>query len=87
MSTNATVEPTSGKALILTSGDTTPSVMMEFENTCYDFFEVKSVPAEKQVTFIVPGIRDLCIQNWVAADRATIVAVTHYLCVKCGSCR
>jgi len=61
MSTTATVEPMSRKAPILTNGDVTPSVMMEFENTCYDFFEAKSVPQDKQVAFILPGIRDLHI--------------------------
>ena len=75
MSTTATVEPTSGKAPVLTSGDVTPSVMMEFENACHDFFEAKSVPQDKQVAFILPGIRDLRIRNWIAADRPTIVAL------------
>ncbi|EDR12184.1 uncharacterized protein LACBIDRAFT_311293 [Laccaria bicolor S238N-H82] len=75
MSTAATVEPTSGKAPILTSGDITLSVMMEFENTCYDFFEAKSVPADEQVAFILPGIRDLHVRNWVAADCVTIVTL------------
>ena len=75
MSDIATVEPTSGKAPVLTNGDVTPAVMMEFENACYDFFEVKSVPAGKQVAFILPGIRDLRIHNWIAADRAAIVAL------------
>ena len=75
MSDIATVEPTSGKAPVLTNGDVTPAVMMEFENACYDFFEAKSVPADKQVAFILPGIRDLRIRNWIAADRAAIVAL------------
>ena len=33
------------------------------------------MPADKQVAFILPGIRDLRIRNWVAADRATIVTL------------
>lgn len=48
---------------------------MEFKNACYDFFEAKSVPAEKQVAFILPGIIDFRIHNWIAADRATVVAL------------
>ena len=68
MLNTATVKLTSGKTPILTSRDMTPSVMMEFENTCLDFFEAKSVPNDKQVAFILLGIRDLCIQNWIAAD-------------------
>ena len=75
MLNTATVEPTSGKAPVLTSRDVTPFVMMEFENACLDFFEAKSVPNDKQVAFILPGIQDLRIQNWIAADRATIVAL------------
>ena len=75
MSNTATVELTSGKAPILTSRDVTPSVMMEFKNTCLDFFEAKSVPNDKQVASILLGIRDLHIQNWIAADQATIVAL------------
>lgn len=71
----ATVEPMSGKAPVLTNGDVTPAVMMEFENTCYDFFEVMSILAEKHVAFILPGIRNLHIRNWIAADCATIVAL------------
>jgi len=61
MSTTATVKPTSGKAPVLTNSDVTPSIMMEFKNACYDFFEAKSVPQDKQVAFILPGIRDLHI--------------------------
>ena len=75
MSGSATVESTSGKAPVLTSRDVSPSVMMEFENARHDFFEAKLVPADKQVAFILPGIKDFRIHNWVAADRATIVAV------------
>ena len=75
MSANASVESTSGKAPVLTGGDVTPAVMMEFENACHDFFEAKSVPAEKQVAFILPRIKHFQIRNWIAADRATIVAL------------
>ena len=75
MSTNASVESTSGKAPVLMGGDVTHAVMMEFENACHNFFEAKSVPMEKQVTFILPRIKDFCIGNWIAADHATIVAL------------
>jgi len=75
MSTATTVKPMSRKAPILTNGDVTPSIMMEFENACYNFFEAKSVPQEKQVAFILPGIRDLHIRNWITTDHPTIVAL------------
>jgi len=75
MSDVATVELTSGKAPVLTGGDVMPAIMMEFENTCHDFFEAKLVPTEKQVAFILPGIKDFHICNWIAADCATIVVL------------
>jgi len=50
ISTLATVEPTSAKAPILTEGDISPAIMMDFENTALDFFVSKSVSADKQVT-------------------------------------
>ncbi|EDQ99980.1 uncharacterized protein LACBIDRAFT_334571 [Laccaria bicolor S238N-H82] len=79
MSSTASVESTSGKAPVLTGRDVTPAVIMEFENTCHDFFEAKSVLVDKQVTFILPSIKDFCIRNWIAADRATIVALPFTL--------
>jgi len=63
MSTTASIEPTSGKAPVLTAGDISPAVMMDFENAALDFFVAKSVPAEKQVMMIIPGIKDLRICN------------------------
>ena len=73
MSVLATVEPTSAKAPVLTEGDISPAVMMEFENTALDFFVSKSVPADKQVTMVIPGIKDLRIRDWIAADRARLI--------------
>jgi len=73
MSMLATVEPTSAKAPVLTEGDITPTVMMDFENVVLDFFISKSVPSEKQVTMIIPGIKDLRIRNWISAEHAHLV--------------
>ena len=73
MSTAATVEPTSAKAPVLTEGDISPAVMMDFENAALDFFVSKSVPSEKQVTMIIPGIKDLRIRDWISAERACLV--------------
>ncbi|EDR06062.1 uncharacterized protein LACBIDRAFT_329149 [Laccaria bicolor S238N-H82] len=75
MSTLATVEPTSAKAPVLTEGDVSPAVMMDFENAALDFFVSKSIPAEKQVTMIIPGIKDLRIQDWIAAERTRLVTL------------
>lgn len=73
MSALATVEPTSAKAPVLTAGDISPGVMMDFENAALDFFVSKSVPADKHVTMIIPGIKDLRIRDWISADRARII--------------
>ena len=72
MSTLAIVEPMSGKAPVLTAGDLTPAVAMDFENAAQDFFVAKSVPADKQVSLILPGIKDIRIRDWITADRARI---------------
>lgn len=73
MSTLATVDPTSLK--VLTQGNISPSIMMDFENMALDFFVSKSVPEEKQVTMIIPGIKDLHICNWITTEHAHIVAL------------
>ena len=73
MSVLATVEPTSVKAPVLTEGDISPTVMMDFENAALDFFVSKSVPVDKQVTMIIPGIKDLHIHDWISADCARLV--------------
>ena len=73
MSTAATVEPTSAKAPVLTEGDISPAVMMDFENAALDFFVSKSVPSEKQVTMIIPRIKDLRICDWISAECACLV--------------
>ena len=69
----ATIEPTSAKAPVLTEGDISPMVMMDFKNAALDFFVSKSVPAEKQVTMIIPGIKDLRIHDWISAEHAHLV--------------
>ena len=76
MSTLATVDPTSAKAPVLTAGDVSPAVMMDFQNAALDFFVSKSVPADKQVTMIIPGIKDIRIRDWIGANRDRIVALT-----------
>ncbi|KIJ99028.1 hypothetical protein K443DRAFT_8699 [Laccaria amethystina LaAM-08-1] len=73
MSALATVEPTSAKAPVLTAGDISPAVMMDFENAALDFFVSKSVAPEKQVTMIIPGIKDLRIRDWISAEHARLV--------------
>ena len=76
MSTLATVDPTSAKVPVLTAGNISPAVMMDFESAALDFFISKSVPAEKQVTMIIPSMKDLRIDDWITAERDHIIALT-----------
>jgi len=71
----ATVDPTSTKAPVLTAGDISPTVMMDFENAAQDFFVAKSVPTEKQVAMVIPGLKDICICDWITADREHLIAL------------
>ena len=49
-----------------------PTVMMDIENVpVLDFFVLKSVPAKKQVTMIIPGITVLFHSIWHPAWRVT----------------
>jgi len=73
MSMLATVKPTSAKAPVLTKGDISPVVMMDFENATLNFFISKSVPAEKQVTMIISRIKDLWIHDWISAGHTHLV--------------
>ncbi|EDR02067.1 reverse transcriptase-RNase H-integrase [Laccaria bicolor S238N-H82] len=82
MSTLASVEPTSGKAPVLTAGDLTPAVAMDFENAAQDFFVTKSVPLDKQVALILPGIKDIRIRDWITADRARITTLSFVEFIK-----
>jgi len=82
MSTLATVEPTSGKAPVLTTGDLTPAVAMDFENAAQDFFVAKSVPPKKQVSLILPGIKDIHICDWITADHACITSLSFDVFIK-----
>jgi hypothetical protein len=75
MFTLTTVDPTSAKTPVLTAGDISPGVMMDFENAAFDFFVSKSVPAEKQVTMIIPGIKDLQVRDWITAEHEHIVVL------------
>jgi len=75
MSTLATVDPTSVKAPVLTASNISLVVMMDFEKATLDFFVSKSVPDEKQVTMIIPRIKDIHIHDWITAKCDHIVAL------------
>ena len=54
MSLLATVEPTSTKAPILTEGDISLAVMMDFENAALDFFSTLQCPTYSCRNLVIP---------------------------------
>jgi hypothetical protein len=56
----------------LHADDITPAVMCEFEDACGRYFESKEIEEDKQVKGILPGIRDLCIRDWLTSDHKCI---------------
>jgi len=71
----ATIDPTSVKAPVLTAGDISLVVMMDFKNAAQDFFVAKSMPADRQVANVIPGLKDIRIHDWITADCEHIVAL------------
>jgi len=71
----ATVNPTSMKAPVLTAGDISPAVMMDFENAAQDFFIAKSISAEKQVTMTIPGLKDIRVWDWIVTDHEHLISL------------
>jgi len=65
-------QTTLSKALTLLTGDFTPAIMCEFEDTCLRYFENKEILPEKQVHKILAGLKDYCIKEWLSVDRACI---------------
>jgi hypothetical protein len=60
---------------VLTAGNISPAVMMDFENAAQDFFVAKSVPADKQVKMVIPGLKDIPVRDWITADHDQVVAL------------
>ena len=75
----ATFKPTSTKVPVLTAGDISPAVMMDFENAAQDFFVTKSVPTDKQVAMIIPSLKDIRIHDWITADCEHVIALLYII--------
>ena len=48
---------------------------MDFKNAAQDFFVAKSMPADRQVANVIPGLKDIRIHDWITADCEHIVAL------------
>jgi len=63
---------------VLTSGEITPKVLMEFEQTCHYFFTHAKggVTDEARVSRILPCFQDQLVRDWISLDRVRISALT-----------
>jgi hypothetical protein len=69
MSETADVETTGNKMPILTPGSLSPEVLHCFENICCNFFHVKKITTDEQVTLIMGNMQDLLISDWYWTDQ------------------
>lgn len=63
---------------IITKGEITPKIIMEFEQACQTFFDNAkgSVPDNQKVARILPAFKDTLICNWIASSRNELTAFT-----------
>lgn len=68
-------------APILTSGIPTPSVLLEFEDACEDFFANAKggVVDDMKVTRILPSFKDPIIRGWISSDRVHLSKLSFQL--------
>ena len=73
----ASVEQSSpSKVPLLTAGDITPVVMRQFKHGCQNYFIHKKILADDQVSLIIGGLLDSCMNDWISADRDRIIALS-----------
>ena len=73
----APVEQSSpSKVLILTTSDTSPSVMCQFEHACKNYFVHKKIIGDDQVSLLIGGILDDRVTDWIIAERDRLVGLS-----------
>ena len=58
------------KPPMLTGGKVSTQVLWDFSDSCKSYFLHKEIAADKQVTAIIMGIKDHCIEDWYCALRS-----------------
>jgi hypothetical protein len=64
------------KPPVLTPGDLTPRVLQDWQAACDDYFIHKAIVDADKVKYILGGMRDPSIREWVNAECATLVAMS-----------
>ena len=61
---------------VVTAGELTPKVLMEFEQACHNFFSHAKggVPNSSKVSRILPSFQDQLVQDWISS-----VAIASHL--------
>jgi RNase H-like domain found in reverse transcriptase/Reverse transcriptase (RNA-dependent DNA polymerase)/Integrase zinc binding domain len=75
--TTAQVEQSApNKPPILTPGDLTPRILQDWQAACEDYFIHKAIADEDKVKYILGGMKDPNIREWVTVERAALIAMT-----------
>jgi hypothetical protein len=60
------------KPPVLHPGEITPQILWEFEDACLGCFNSKEIKPEVQVRRVLARLKDPCVGDWVAAERACL---------------
>lgn len=74
---DATVVHQSPKQVpLLTPGDVTPTLLVDWLSACEYYFEERETTEEKKVTKVLSGLQDPLLRDWVSSDGTRIRALT-----------
>ena len=61
---------------ILTTGDITPEVLIDWFNACENYFTERDTPDDKRVAKVLGGLQDVLFKDWYSPDRARVTALS-----------
>ena len=64
------------QVLILTTGDITPKVLIDWFNACENYFTERDTPDEKRVAKVLGGLQNVLFKDWYSPDRAHVTALS-----------
>ncbi|GBE87326.1 hypothetical protein SCP_1100010 [Sparassis crispa] len=63
------------QAPTVSTGKLTPSVLLQWESACIQYFKKKSVPDDEKVSHVTGGFMDELVHDWYLSDSDTIDAL------------
>jgi hypothetical protein len=69
-------QDSSSKLHMLHTGNISPTVMHDFEESCRGYFENKEVDKDKQVCKILVRLKNTRVKDWISSDRACILTLS-----------